>query len=368
MSTIWSTQPLKTAYTLYFLLKTISIATICAIQYQFKPLRPVQGWSYQMSFGSMALRAYWDHLTSTRFQRPPQLTPGSSGNRFVLIDPVPTDIITGVMSTSTVLPAPVGAMWHPTPVLATDANIATRRVCIHAPGGALVLGCDLEETGKAAADVLTEDFDATNVLHISYRLASAESPFPAAIQDIISCYQYVLSLGVPSQNISLAGDSAGGNLMLAFLRYIETAQTVLPRPGSILVFSPWVDVTTTGVEEFERSPASKYDPLVAPLLSWGVNAYRPDDVSEEIEPYIAPRHYPFSTEIPLFINAGGKEGFLKSICEFAEGMSKVEGNNVMLHVSDKMPHDFFMLWPVLGTRNEVAVALKEARTFFSRQG
>lgn len=72
---------------------------------------------------------------------------------------------------------------------------------------------------------------ATNVLHVSYRLAGAQSPFPAAVQDVLSCYSYVLDLGVPLENITVVGDSAGGNLAIALLRYLETAQTQIPCPG-----------------------------------------------------------------------------------------------------------------------------------------
>ncbi|KAI1267547.1 alpha/beta hydrolase fold-3 domain-containing protein [Xylariaceae sp. FL1019] len=366
MATLWSNQPWQSLYTVFFLIKSIPYLTVCSICYLLKPLRPVSGWSYKMSFGAKALRVYFEFLTNTRFQRTPQLTPRASGERFVLIEPPVSTAFAGPLLSATVLPAPVGAMWHPNPIHASDPNISSTKVCIHVPGGALVLGFDLEEIGTAVADVLTDCFGATTVLHLSYRLAGPKSPFPAALQDVVSVYQYVLGLGVSPKNITVVGDSAGGNLVLAFLRYVETVKTVIPLPGSVLVFSPWVDVSMEGVEEFIESPASRYDPLPASLLSWGVNAYRPHDIPQNIEPYIAPRHHPFSIRTPLFISAGSKEGFFKSICEFAEGMSKIEGNDIKLHVSDKMPHDFFMLWPVLGTRNEVAVVLQEARTFINR--
>jgi acetyl esterase/lipase len=126
--------------------------------------------------------------------------------------------------------------WHPTSLQSSDPELTKRKVCIHAPGGAFVLGWDLQECGEAAAGILTESFGATHILHISYRLADRTSPFPAAVQDMLACYHYVLSLGVPPENICLVGDSAGANLVIGLLRYLETADASLPRPGTAMPF------------------------------------------------------------------------------------------------------------------------------------
>jgi hypothetical protein len=70
------------------------------------------------------------------------------------------------------------------------------------------------------------------VLYVQYRLAGPNAPFPAAVQDLLTSYHYVLDLGVTPENITLVGDSAGGNVVIAFLRYLETGQSLLPRPGN----------------------------------------------------------------------------------------------------------------------------------------
>ncbi|KAG1883624.1 alpha beta-hydrolase [Suillus subluteus] len=76
----------------------------------------------------------------------------------------------------------------------------------------------------------------------SYRLATvADNLFPAALQDLFSAYHHLILKGFTAENITIAGDSAGGNLALV-LTYI-ISQSTLPRPGRIVLFSPDADLT-----------------------------------------------------------------------------------------------------------------------------
>jgi acetyl esterase/lipase len=77
--------------------------------------------------------------------------------------------------------------------------------------------------------VTAEHFGSTNVLYMQYRLASEQNPFPAAVQDLFTTYQYVLDLGVsPAETVAM-GDSAGANIVLGLLRYL--VEEGLPQPG-----------------------------------------------------------------------------------------------------------------------------------------
>lgn len=76
----------------------------------------------------------------------------------------------------------------------------------------------------------------------SHRLATvAENLFPAALQDLFSAYHHLILKGFAAENITITGDSAGGNLALV-LTYI-ISQTTLPMPGRIALFSPDADLT-----------------------------------------------------------------------------------------------------------------------------
>jgi epsilon-lactone hydrolase len=81
------------------------------------------------------------------------------------------------------------------------------------------------------------------VFSLDYRLAP-EHPFPAALHDAVAAYQWLLEQGLPAGHISLAGDSAGGGLVLATL--LRARDLGLPLPACAVCFSPWTDMAGTG--------------------------------------------------------------------------------------------------------------------------
>ncbi|KAG9102552.1 hypothetical protein FRC06_001786 [Ceratobasidium sp. 370] len=92
----------------------------------------------------------------------------------------------------------------------------------------------------------------SRTLSVEYRLSRsapwpASSPFPTALIDGLSGYYYLTKiLGFKPQNVVLAGDSAGGNIVLALTRYLrDNPQTGLGLPGGLLLVSPWCDLVRT---------------------------------------------------------------------------------------------------------------------------
>ncbi|KAI1865294.1 uncharacterized protein JN550_008342 [Neoarthrinium moseri] len=318
--------------------------------------------------GAAILRAVFRYLAVVRFQQPPQLSAGKSGGRFVLIAPPEASLIRGVLSSpaAATKPAPVGAVWHPAPVSpgSTDPNL---KVVIYAGGGGFVLGWDPDQNSANVSAVATKHFGVTNVLYMQYRLASDKNPFPAAVQDLFTTYQYVLDLGVASRDIVVMGDSTGANLVLALLRYL--AEHGLPQPGGTTAFSPWVEVTSEAVQRYNRSTARGYDILDVPLLEWALEVYRPrgKTLKAEEEAYVSPLNHPFRLETPLFIDSGSLEGFYESISIFARQMAEIEGNSTHFNTSVGMPHDFFLTYPILGTKEEASAVLERAKNFLDGQ-
>lgn len=239
MAPLWSYQPFKAIYIFYFIPTTSIYLAALSLRYTLRPLRPLREWSYTTSLGAAVLRYFFAYLATVRYQQPPQMVPGRSKERFVLIQPQSDKegpaFFTGALAPKIVKPAPVGVVWHPAPLTAPETTTAraepsSRKGALVFAGGAFVLGWDPEDTGRSASDVLTRHFGATNVLYVQYRLATRETPFPAAVQDALTSYCYALSLGVAPEDIALVGDSAGGNLVIAFSRYLETTATHIPRP------------------------------------------------------------------------------------------------------------------------------------------
>ncbi|KAK7991314.1 hypothetical protein PG988_000108 [Apiospora saccharicola] len=310
-STIWSSQPFRTLY-------------------RHPPLRTVPQWGYKISMGVAILRALFRYIAVIRYQQPRQMVPGKTPDRFVLITPPDATLFRG-------------ALGAPAAATKPEPEIRRRHVAALSStlrGGALVTGWDPDENSKNISALATDHFDkATHVLYMQYRLASREQPFPAAVQDFFTAYQYVLGLGVSPRDVVLMGDSAGANLVLALLRYL--AAQGLQQPGGAVAFSPWVEVTAEAVQRYSRSAASRYDILDVPLLEWGIDAYRPHgkSLTQEEEGYISPLHHPFPLETRLYVDAGSLDGVHESISLFAKQMTDVAGNQVRFHTTENMPHD-----------------------------
>lgn len=90
-------------------------------------------------------------------------------------------------------------------------------------------------------EIVKRSFKVKQVLSVEYRLVH-QSCFPAQIIDALSAYMYlIITLQIPSRNILLIGDSAGGSLTLSLCRYLRDEGFDLPR-GTLLM-SPWSDMT-----------------------------------------------------------------------------------------------------------------------------
>ena len=89
-----------------------------------------------------------------------------------------------------------------------------------------------------------------------YRLAP-EHPYPAAVEDAVAAYDWLLAQGYKAGRLTVAGDSAGGGLTLAAM--LRLRQLDQPLPAALACLSPWTDLTLTGAS-IESKAAS--DPLV----------------------------------------------------------------------------------------------------------
>jgi acetyl esterase/lipase len=128
----------------------------------------------------------------------------------------------------------VRSEWTATP----DADRGKAILYLH--GGGYVIGSldshrhVVAEMGRAAR---------ARALAIDYRLAP-EHPFPAAVDDSLAAYRFLLANGVPAGGITIAGDSAGGGLAIAAMLAIRDAG--LPQPACGWTVSPWVDMEAIG--------------------------------------------------------------------------------------------------------------------------
>jgi monoterpene epsilon-lactone hydrolase len=128
----------------------------------------------------------------------------------------------------------VPAEWITTP------GVLPERVVYYLHGGGYVLGSI--NTHREMVSRLSRAASA-RVFIIDYRLAP-ENPFPAALNDSVAAYRWLLSVGVDPARLVIAGESAGGGLTVATLVALRDAGERLPRAGICL--SPWVDFEGLG--------------------------------------------------------------------------------------------------------------------------
>ena len=194
------------------------------------------------------------------------------------------------------------------------------------------------------------------VLGLDYRLAP-EAPYPAAVEDAVACYNRLVDGGLAApESIVLAGDSAGGGLVLACLLALKAAGK--PLPAGAILFSPWTDLTASG--ESTRTRA-ELDPMVsAGLLNPMAEAY---GASQPLgDPMISPLFGDLSGLPPLLIQVGDHEILLDDSLRLAD-KARAAGVDVTLEVYPGAFH-VFQTMPQLP---ESAEALATAARFFDER-
>ena len=138
----------------------------------------------------------------------------------------------------------------------------------------------------------------SRVFCIGYRLAP-EHPFPAALDDATTAYQYLLKKGYAPHQITLCGESAGGGLCYALCQKLQLLE--LPLPGSIIAVSPWVDLTGSGESYTENVHK---DPTLTPqMLDFFAAAYAQDLQN----PLVSPLFGDLSSMPPSLLFVGSDE-------------------------------------------------------------
>lgn len=275
------------------------------------------------------------------------LEPGKQGDRFQVIDPsqFPKSFYQGPATSSGVTPSKVGGTWYP----AKPKDAA--RIILWNHGGAFIMGDSRELFCGFLAKTLLEHAKADAVFCLEYRLSGyGQNPFPAALQDMITAYAHLTeTLEIPPTSITIGGDSAGANLSIAFMRYLEQHLTGMKRPGSAALVSPWVAPleSLSPKASYQDQEAYKTDYVAVSNLQFGARSYAPSGDAENTE-YITPLGHPFATTIPIFAHFGECEVLRPRIVAWADEMRGIPSNDIELYCEKNAPHDTIASGNMLG--------------------
>jgi acetyl esterase/lipase len=210
------------------------------------------------------------------------------------------------------------------------------RVVLYFHGGGFVFGS--MRTHRVMLAHLSRAAKA-RVLGLDYRLAP-ENPFPAPIEDALAAYRWLLDQGIDPKKITLAGDSAGGGLVLSALVAIRYAG--LPMPAAGIPISAWTDMEATGESMTTNAEADTWvdrDGLLN-IAKVYLNGKDPR------APLASPLHADLRGLPPLLMQVGGVEVLLDDTTALAE-RAKEAGVSVEVEVWDDMPHVWHTFAPIL---------------------
>jgi epsilon-lactone hydrolase len=183
----------------------------------------------------------------------------------------------------------------------------------------------------------------SRVLVPEYRLAP-EHPHPAAVEDAVSAYRWLLKSGVKPSQVAVMGDSAGGGLTLVLLMQLRDRK--IPLPACAVCLSPWTDLTGSGDS---MSANRRRDPLLWPeAIAYTARLYAPE--ADLAKPSVSPLFGSFKGLPPLLIQVGGAEVLLD------------DSRRVAAKAAVAGVHAEITIWPgMIHVFQALAFMLKDAR-------
>ncbi len=208
------------------------------------------------------------------------------------------------------------------------------KVIMYVHGGGYVSGSCNDHRGLIAK--FSKYTGIQNLLY-EYRLAP-EHPFPAALDDSVKVYKWLLIEGYKPENIIIAGESAGGGLCLAILLALK--EQSIPMPVAAVAISPWTDLTCSSDSYRTRNKKS-----LAPLYSWTVfsNHYVGND--KHNNPLISPLFGDLAGLPPIFINSGESDELFEDGEKFYL-KAKEAGVDIQFRAGKNMVHCYPVLAPM----------------------
>ena len=221
-----------------------------------------------------------------------------------------------------------------------------QRTILYFHGGGYVMGSPLSHrhlTGRLALAAKAR------ILSVGYALAP-EHPFPAAVNDGLKAYRWLLDRGHAPQRIAIAGDSAGGGLTVATL--LAARDAGLPLPAAASLISPWSDLTCATGTYDTRAEA---DPMITPA---GIREFAATYLAgaDARHPLASPNFADLAGMPPMLVQVGDDEVLLDDSRNLA-AQAKAVGVDVILEVAPEMIHVWHAFYQMLPQGEQALVAM-----------
>lgn len=204
-------------------------------------------------------------------------------------------------------------------------------VILYCHGGGYMTGSSLYARTLTTKLATSTSMD---VLCFDYRLAP-ENPYPAALEDAVKAWDYLMLLGYGARDVIVAGDSAGGNLALALTHKLKQDGRILPR--GLVLMSPWTDLTKSGKTYQTRASV---DPVLSEnYIDEAIASYTGGEDLEN--PLVSPLFGSFDGFPPTYIQVGDNEILLGDSLLLHKYMLK-ENVSVRMDIFPGMWHVFQM--------------------------
>ncbi|KAI0876414.1 alpha/beta hydrolase fold-3 domain-containing protein [Hypoxylon argillaceum] len=359
-----SYQPLRLlfqlSYTTTIILRLPYYALVALVPF----LRPNPRWSAKQTFMTHLFYPILDLTSRVGITETLTLEKGKEGDNFQTISPSDLDVYKGPLVSEVVKPATIGGTWFPH----APADVAGKTIVLYFHGGGFIQGDGRTANCGPLAKRLLNKGGADAVFSVQYRLSGygGINPFPAALQDAVSSYLFILNeVKVPASQIVVGGDSAGANLTTALLRYLQEfgAAINVPVPKCAILLSPWV---APFQHDTKNSPQRKTDFVPYTYPQWGSRAYTQGLSDAASNTYITPLGNPFATPVPLFINIASAELLYEQVQQWAGEMRGISGNVVELYHELDAVHDTLLVAGLLGFEKSAADVALEIGKFVRR--
>jgi acetyl esterase/lipase len=226
-----------------------------------------------------------------------------------------------------------GTVWEPARANGVDAEwisapgASADRIIFYLHGGAYVFGTLM--TARPLASRVSQAAKA-RVLSIDYRLAP-ENPYPAALEDSVAAYRWLLAQGTDPSRVVITGVSAGGGLTVATLLALRDAGESLP--AAAVLISPWADLECSCESATTKADV---DPVIEPEPLRLMGRFYAGETDLR-DPLVSPVHADLHALPPLFIQVGTAETLLDDSTRLAQ-RAQAAGVDVALEQWEGMIH------------------------------